>query len=128
MAHNTDQFYTRLDRIQSARRNRNGHMGFIVHADGIVTPIGRSSSRLRFGFPAKGFFLALMAAVVVKSYLIWFLGIDVYSLQVTSLLSGTSFEQAAGMILMPDALSLWISQGYDVAFAFIQAGIAGIQA
>jgi hypothetical protein len=89
----------------------------------VVTALGRPSSRLRFGFPLRGLLVSLALAVAVKAYLIWFLGIDVYTLQVTSLLSGSSFEQAAGLILMPDGLSNWVVARYDEIFAFIQAGM-----
>ena len=99
-------------------------MGFVVHADGVVTALGRPSTRLRFGFPMRGLLLALTIAVAVKAYLIWFLGVDVYALQVGSLLSGSRLEQAAGMVLNPDALTLWVVDRYDDAFAFIQAGLA----
>lgn len=99
-------------------------MGFVVHADGVVTALGRPQSRLSFGFPLRGLLLGFALAVAVKAYLIWFLGIDVYTLQVEALLSGSSFEQVAGMVLMPDALSIWVGDRYDDAFAFIRAGMA----
>jgi len=127
MVQDTEQFHERLNRIQRGRRNRRGGMGFVVHADGIVTALGRPESRLRFGFPLRGLLVALAISVAVKAYLIWFLGIDVYSLQVVSLLSGSNFEQVAGLILMPDALSLWVGERYEEAFAFIQAGLAANQ-
>lgn len=127
MVQDTEQFHDRLNRIQRGRRNRRGGMGFVVHADGVVTALGRPQSRLRFGFPLRGLLLALTAAVAVKAYLMWFLGIDVYTLQVTALLSGSNFEQAAGMVLMPDALSLWVVDRYEDIFAFIQAGLAANQ-
>lgn len=123
MVNETEHFNNRLNRIQRGRRGRNG-MGFVVHADGVVSPLGQPSSRLRFGFPLKGLLVALVIAVAVKAYLMWFLGTDVYALEVQRLLVGSAFEQAAGLILMPDALSGWVVERYDDIHAFIQAGMA----
>jgi hypothetical protein len=99
-------------------------MGFVIHPDGIVTPIRQSPSRLRFGFPLRGLILGLIAALAVKSYLMWALGIEIYTLEMRSLLSGTAFEQIAAMVLMPDALSLWLVERYEDVYIFVQAGLA----
>ncbi|MBY4895003.1 hypothetical protein KUL25_19770 [Rhodobacteraceae bacterium N5(2021)] len=99
-------------------------MGFVVHPDGIVAPIGKPSSRLRFGFPLKGVLAGFAIAVAVKAYLIWFLGADIYALEVQALLNGAPFEQIAAMVLMPDALSAWLVERYDAINIFIQAGLA----
>mmetsp|Transcript_3655 Transcript_3655/g.6731 ORF Transcript_3655/g.6731 Transcript_3655/m.6731 type:complete len:130 (+) Transcript_3655:291-680(+) len=128
MVNETESFHERLNRIQRVRRRNRGGMGFVIHPDGVVTPIGRSSSRLRFGFPLRGLILGLVAAIAVKSYLIWALGIEIYSLNIQSLLSGTAFEQIAAMVLMPDALSQWVVERYDAIYAFMQAGLAASNA
>lgn len=124
MINETDHFNDRLNRIQHVRRRNRGGMGFVVHPDGVVSSIGNPPSRLRFGFPLKGVLLGLIVAVAVKAYLMWFLGTDVYVLEVQSLLSGTAFEQAAAMVLMPDVLSAWVVERYDDVYAFVQAGLA----
>lgn len=124
MVNETDQFHNRLNRIQRGRRRQRKGMGFVVHPDGVVTAIGRPSTRLRFGFPLKGLLLALVIAVAVKAYLMWFLGTDIYTLEVETLLNGSSFEQAAGLVLMPDALTSWMAARYEDIAIFIQAGIA----
>lgn len=124
MVNETEQFNDRLNRIQNVRRRNRSGMGFVVHPDGVVTSIGRPSSRLRFGFPLKGLILGFIVAVAVKSYLMWAVGSEVYSLQVESMLTGQAFEQLAAMILMPDALSLWMVERYDEIYAFVQAGLA----
>lgn len=128
MVNDTQLFNERVNRIQSARRGRSGGMGFVVHADGVVSPIGKPSSRLRFGFPLKGLFLGLFVAVAIKAYLMWVLGADVYALQVETLLSGAAFEQVAGLILMPDELTIWMGERYDQIYAFIQGGLAATEA
>ncbi|WP_224813838.1 hypothetical protein [Hasllibacter sp. MH4015] len=120
----TNSFDDRVNRIQRRRRTRRGGMGFVVHADGVVTAIGRPSSRLRFGFPLKGLLIALTLAVLVKAYLIWFLGVDLYALEVTSLIEGAGYERIAGQIMLPDPISLWMVDRYDAIYAFIQAGMA----
>ncbi|MEJ6391545.1 hypothetical protein [Gymnodinialimonas ulvae] len=96
----------------------------MVHPDGIVTAIGKPSSRLRFAFPLKGIILSLMVAVAVKSYLMWFLGVEIYTLEVQSLLSGSSFERIAGLILMPDALTMWGMERFEDINVFIRGGLA----
>ncbi len=72
--------------------------------------------------------VSLALAVAVKAYLLWFLGTDVYSFEVAALVDGSNFERVAGMILQPDALSLWLAGKYEVIHAFIQAGLAANQA
>ena len=124
MLNETDQFHARLNRIQRSRRRRPKGMGFVVHPDGIITAVGRPSSRLRFAFPVKGIVLALMVAVAVKSYLLWFLGVEIYTLEVQSLLSGSAFEQIAGLILMPDALSMWGMERFEDINLFVRGGLA----
>ncbi|NKX44157.1 hypothetical protein [Roseicyclus persicicus] len=68
---------------------------------------------LRFRFPFRGLLAAFVIAVAVKAYLIWFLGLDLYQAEVTELLNGTSFQQAAARILMPDQMTMWVVDRYD---------------
>ena len=124
MVNETEHFSDRLNRIQRGRHRRRGGMGFVVHADGVVTAIGQPSSRLRFGFPLKGLLIALFIAVAVKAYLMWFIGTDVYALQVQTLLAGSGFERAVAMVLMPDVLTAWAADRYEDIYVFIQAGLA----
>lgn len=99
-------------------------MGFVVHADGIVKPIGRPSSRLRFSFPLKGLLAAFVLLVAVKAYAMWVIGVDIYALEVATMLQGSSFERLAATLVMPDALTLWVVDRYDDAYAFVQGGLA----
>lgn len=124
MENRTESFHERVNRIQRSRRRRRNGMGFVVHPDGVVTALGRPSSRLRFGFPLKGLIIAFVIAVGVKAYLMWALGTDVYEVQVAALLEGSNFEQVAGQILMPDALTHWVVERYEDIYAFIEAGMA----
>lgn len=124
MVNETEHFSDRLNRIQRGRRRNRGGMGFVVHPDGVISPIGSPSSRLRFGFPLKGLLIGFVILVAVKAYLMWAVGTDVYALEVQSLLTGTGFEQAAALILMPDALSAWVVTQYDAIYGFVQAGLA----
>jgi hypothetical protein len=94
--------------------------GIVVHPDGFVqTMTAPRPRRLRFGFPIKGVIFASVLAVLVKAYLIWTLGDDVYGAAVAQLLSGSQFERAAGLILAPDAVSLWIVDAYQQIYRFI---------
>ena len=102
-------FRSRVDRINRARRDR--VVGeFVLQSNGLLVPKQR---RLRFGFPLKGLILAFVIAVMVKAYLIWFLGLELYQLEMLRLLSGSRFEQAAARILMPDQLTMWMVSQYD---------------
>lgn len=102
-------FQSRVQRIDHARRNR--VVGeFVLQSNGLLVPKQR---RLRFGFPLKGLIMAYVIAVAVKAYLIWFLGVEVYSAEVVALLNGTSFQQAAAYILMPDQVTMWMVGNYD---------------
>jgi hypothetical protein len=114
-------FQSRVARINQARRDRvQGE--FILHSNGVLVPKTR---RLRFGFPLKGLLVAFAICVAIKAYLIWFLGLDLYEAEVLALLSGTSFEQAAAKIMMPDTLTMWVVDGYEWIAAQITAWRAG---
>lgn len=117
-------FRSRVQRIDEARRNR--VVGeFVLQSNGLLVPKQR---RLRFGFPLRGLILAFLIAIAVKAYLIWFLGLELYEAEVLELLSGTSFEQAAARILMPDQLTMWVAGLYDWIAAQIAAGAAAAAA
>jgi len=117
-------FRSRVQRIDRARRNR--VVGeFVLQSNGLLVPKQRM---LRFGFPLRGLIIAFVIAVAVKAYLVWFLGNEIYSAEVLRLLSGTSFEQAAARILMPDQLTMWVVGQYDwiaAQYAAWQAAQAG---
>jgi hypothetical protein len=114
-------FRSRVQRIDRARRNRvEGE--FVLQSNGLLVPKQR---RLRFGFPLRGLIMAFVIAVAVKAYLIWFLGIEVYSAEMLELLSGTSYQQAAARILMPDQMTMWVVGQYDWLAAQYLAWQAG---
>lgn len=114
-------FQARVQRIDHSRRNRvDGE--FILQSNGLLVPKQR---RLRFGFPVKGLVTAFSIAVAVKAYLIWVLGYDLYQAEVLELLNGTSFEQAAARILLPDQVTLWVVDQYDWIAAQIATFKAG---
>jgi hypothetical protein len=110
-------FRSRVDRINYARRNRvQGE--FVLQSNGLLVP---KQHRLRFGFPLRGLIMAFVIAVMVKAYLIWFLGLELYQMELLKLLSGTSFEQAAARILMPDQLTMWVVGQYDWIWGHVMA-------
>jgi hypothetical protein len=127
MARNQTTFSDRVQRIEGTRANggfsrrRGGGetAGVVVHPDGFVQSMAPRPRRLRFGFPLKGVIFASVVAVLVKAYLIWTLGDDVYGAAVAQLLSGTQFERAAGLILAPDTVSLWLVDAYQYIYRFI---------
>jgi hypothetical protein len=127
MARNQTTFSDRVQRIEgsrpngvfSRRRDSGEAAGVVVHPDGFVQSMAPRPRRLRFGFPLKGVIFASVVAVLVKAYLIWTLGDDVYGAAVSQLLSGNQFERAAGLILAPDTVSLWLVDAYQYIYRFI---------
>ena len=127
MERNQTTFSDRIERIEGSHRER-AHFGrrgrkmsesIVIHPDGFVQRITVPSRRLRFSFPIKGVILACVVAVCVKAYLIWTIGDDLYGAAVAELLSGNQFERAAGLILAPDAVSMWLVDGYQQLYRFI---------
>lgn len=114
-------FVARVQRIDRSWRNR-VHGEFVLQSNGLLVP---KQKRLRFGFPLRGLIMSFVIAVAVKAYLMWFLGTEVYSAEVLGLLNGTTYQQAAAHILMPDQLTLRVVGLYDwlaVQIALWQAG------
>lgn len=111
------QFRSRVGRINDAWRNR-ARGEFILQSNGLLV---RKQRRLRFEFPIRGLILAFVIAVMVKAYLIWFLGLELYQMELLKLLGGTSFEQAAARILMPDQLTMWVVGQYDWIWGHVMA-------
>jgi hypothetical protein len=95
----------RLDECRGRRHTKRHKTAVLTHPDGVVQARSSRPRRLRFGFPVKGVLLSCAVAVLVKGYLIWTLGDDVYGLAVAELLAGNRLERAAGLILLPDTLS-----------------------
>jgi hypothetical protein len=129
MAGNQTTFPDRLARIERARRGeprgrrrpKGNERHLVIHADGVAQPTSKRPRRLRFGFPIKGVLLSALAAVCVKGYLIWTLGDDVYGLAVAELLAGNQLERAAGLILLPDALSNAVVDLYQYVYRVLMS-------
>lgn len=116
MSDDYSDFQSRVKRISQAHRAR--VPGAFVHrGDGLLVP--RTRRLLRFSFPLKGLIIAFIVSIAVKSYLIWILGADLYQAEVTRLLSGASFEQVAGQILMPDSVSMWVVSRFEWIYQYI---------
>jgi hypothetical protein len=134
MAQNQTTFSDRVQRIEGGRsvraslRRNNGHDHLpVVHPDGFSQSFTPRPRRLRFGFPIKGVLFASVFAVLVKGYLIWTLGDEVYGAAVAQLLSGNQFERAAGLVLAPDMVSLWIVDAYQHVYRFIVSVATALQ-
>lgn len=118
------------DRLQRIDENRRGYVfarrqeskdseSIVVHPDGFVQSITVPSRRLRFAFPIKGVLFACVLAILVKAYLMWTLGDDVYASAVSQLLAGNSVERAAGLVLAPDMVSNWMVDVYQQIYRFV---------
>ncbi|MDG4648212.1 hypothetical protein P6F26_07130 [Roseibacterium sp. SDUM158017] len=91
----------------------------VVHPDGFARPFATRSRRLRFGFPIKGLILATVVTILVKAYLIWTLGDDVYGAAVSQLLAGNQFERAAGLVLAPDQVSVLVVDLFQYVYRLL---------
>lgn len=135
MAQNQTTFSDRLQRIEdtrrggvfSRRRKRREKSGVVVHPDGFVQPILAPRRRLRFGFPIKGVIFAGAILVLVKAYLMWMLGDDVYGAAVAELLAGNQLERGAGLILAPDLVSNWLVDVYQTIYRFIGSIVTAVE-
>jgi hypothetical protein len=134
MAQNQTTFSDRVQRIggdRSARptlqRDRKEDHVAVVHPDGFSQSFSPRPRRLRFGFPFKGVLFASVFAILVKGYLIWTLGDEVYGAAVSQLLGGNQFERAAGLVLAPDVVSLWIVDAYQQVYRFIVSVATAVQ-
>lgn len=124
MLEEQESFVERLRRIEAEqksarlirRRPSRSEPVMVVHADGVVTRRRATDDRLRFGFPLKGVLIAATLVVVVKAYLIWFVGPDAYSSMIAGLEAGSNFEQLAAQVLLPDYLSDRLVHVYDVIY------------
>jgi hypothetical protein len=127
MAGNETTFSDRLERIEcrrradsfGRRRSRDNNRSIVIHPDGVVQPVKAPRRHLRFGFPVKGVLLSCLAAILVKGYLMWMLGDEVYGLAVAELLAGNPFQRAAGLVLAPDAVSNAVVDLYQYIYRFL---------
>ena len=71
--------------------------------------------------------LAVIITILVKAYLIWTLGDDVYGLAVAELLAGNQLERAAGLVLAPDRASLAVVDLFQYLYRFFAAVAAALQ-
>lgn len=135
MAGNQTTFSDRLERIEKCRRGdvRDRRRGkrrehsILIHADGVAQVRPTPARHLRFGFPIIGVTLSCVAAVLVKGYLIWTLGDDVYGLAVAELLAGNAFERAAGLVLIPDAVSMAVVDVYQYLYRLLVSIVTALE-
>lgn len=111
------QFYRRVGRIDQAYANRIPN-AFTIRSDGLVVP--KTRSRLRFEFPWRALLAGFFCAVMLKGFLIWYLGVDLYTARLETMLTGAQYEQIAAHILLPDRVSLWVSEQFAVFVASVR--------
>ncbi|MCS6622320.1 hypothetical protein N0B44_05295 [Roseibacterium beibuensis] len=134
MAQNETTFSQRLERIESAnkrglfsRRRRAPQPGFVFHADGVVTRRAPPRQRLRFAFPLRGLIVAFVLIALVKSYMMWTLGGEVYGAAISGLLAGSELERAAGLIMAPDAVTLWMVDAMQAIYRFFGSMMTALE-
>ena len=103
-------FERRVSRIERAYANRIPNT-YSIRADGLVVPKRRS--RLRFRFPLRALISGFLCAIFLKGFLIYQLGEASYTARIDTMLAGTTYEQMAAQILMPESVSLWVADQFQ---------------
>ncbi|MBF9034635.1 hypothetical protein HKCCE2091_10310 [Rhodobacterales bacterium HKCCE2091] len=96
-------FEARIGRINRAYNG--GRVTYVQRADGLLVP--RSRSRLRFHFPWRAMLAGFVAVVVVKGFLLYYLGADGYNARLELMLENSRYSELAATILAPDPVSSW---------------------
>lgn len=99
-------FDKRVKRIQ--RQHRKMKQGGVVHAvshDGLI--MARPRRQLP-RFPIKALVFLVAAVFLFKAFLFISLGPTEYQSRVETLAAGTSVEQAGGMLMQTEPVTLWI--------------------
>ncbi|WJY21880.1 hypothetical protein QTA57_01390 [Fontisubflavum oceani] len=117
MSHQIQLFNHRVNRIERNYANRIPET-FTINEDGLVVP--RTRRRLRFRFPFRALISGLVCAFLVKGFLIYHLGQEDYTSRIDRMLTGSTVDQAAARVLLPDQASLWVSEQYAVLVTFIR--------
>ncbi|AHM04222.1 hypothetical protein roselon_01859 [Roseibacterium elongatum DSM 19469] len=68
--------------------------------------------------------LAFALIVAVKAFLMSAIGMEAYGAAVAQLLAGSDLERVAGLILAPDAVSLWVVDGYEAVSRLVTDALA----
>lgn len=101
------EFQRRVGRIDSAYARRIP-AAFLMRSDGLLVP--KTRSRLRFYFPFRAVFAGFVAVMVVKGFLLFYLGEEGYVARMDAMLVGSAYEELAATLLMPDPVSLWTAE------------------
>ncbi|MGR3660480.1 MAG: hypothetical protein ACU0CA_04720 [Paracoccaceae bacterium] len=100
------EFGHRIKRID--RHHRKLAKGYVttMNHDGLVVARPRRASS---GLPMRGLFLALVALLVFKSFMLAQLGVEGYNAQMALLADGSTFERVTAYAMMPDPITQWLS-------------------
>lgn len=99
-----DDFQRRVVRIHDTHGRRVPY-SFTVRPDGLMVP--RTRSRLRFYFPWRAILAGFVTTMVVKGFMIFYLGLEAYQERMEHVLEGSTYRDVASMILAPDPVSVW---------------------
>lgn len=104
---NLKDFYERVGRLKRAHA-----AGYGFEAQGVL---GRAhyrkpqrKNRLKLLLPVAFFFLAAMG---MKGTIYYFVGAQTYNDRVASMQQGEGFNAVAAVLMAPDRVTLWISDG-----------------
>ncbi|MEM9319878.1 MAG: hypothetical protein AAGA70_12880 [Pseudomonadota bacterium] len=76
---------------------------------------------MRFYFPWRAILAGFVTVVLVKAFMIFFLGPTGYETRMNNLLSGSTYEELAVKILSADPVSSWAAARMEDASAWIAA-------
>ena len=103
---NIQDFYERVGRLKQAHAE-----GYGFEAVGVL---GRShyrrpqrKNRMKILFPIL---FVLMAGMVMKGGIHYFVGAKTYENRVASLQQGQGFDKLGAALMAPDSVTLWVSQ------------------
>ena len=122
MDHDRQNFEHRVSRINRSYAVRVPGK-FVLLPDGLIVP--RKRSRFRFAFPWKGLLMAFVLSLLLKAFLVWYLGAVAYSDLIIPMFDGSAMDRVAGQILMPDRLTIWLVAQYEVISGMIAAATVG---
>lgn len=107
------EFGQRLKRI--GRHHRKLAKGYVttMNHDGLVVARPRREST---GLPARGLFLALVALLVFKSFMLAQLGVEGYNTQMAVLADGSTFERVSAYAMKPDPVTQWLAVQFENIF------------
>lgn len=104
------QYYERVGRLGQAQGE---HVPDAYAIDENGNVIRAPRKRRRFRFPYRGVIGGMVLVVLVKGYLLWYLGDAYVEAMVDALMQGEPYERLFSYMLTPDPISNLLVQGFE---------------